>query len=90
MLRLLSKLIHYNCIIHERITRVTDYTGIVEVENPTEYGINFTFDHPLYAKIPNTECTSTEQDLKRVKEVLSRLCTDHVEEKTNLETSCAR
>lgn len=88
----ITQQMYCNCIIHECITNVTDFTGIVEIENPNNFDITITFEQPIQAEIFNNEFTSINQDSKRIKEILSKLRTDHlnIEEKTNLETLCAR
>lgn len=81
-----------NCIIHECVTAVTDQTATVEIENPTDSDITVTLDQAVKVDIFNIECTNRDHDPSRVKEVISRLRTDHLnaEEKTNLETLCGR
>lgn len=81
-----------NCIIHECVTAVTDQTGIIEIENPTNSDIVITLDKTVQFDLFNTECASTEQYPDRVNAVLSRLRTKHLnaEERANLETLCGR
>lgn len=80
-----------NCLIHECITSVTDKTGIVELENVTDYDIVISFEQPTQVEVCNIESADLKPDSARVKSVLSKLRTNHlnVEERTNLETLCA-
>lgn len=89
---LVTEQVMCNCVVHECITSVTDKTGIVELENMTDSDIVISFDQPTQVDVCNIDCTRTEQDPARVKNVLTKLRTDHlnVEEKANLKTLCAR
>lgn len=81
-----------NCIIQDCITTVTDRTGIVEIKNITDKDVTLSLDQPVKLNLCNIECKRTELDQDRVKEVLSRLRTDHLnaEERANLQTLCAQ
>lgn len=89
---LVNEQIICNCTIHECLTTVASNRGIVEVENPTPNDIIFSLDHPAQASLFNIECTHTEQSSPRVKEIISKLRTSHLnlEEKANLESLCAK
>nr|WPN07709.1 reverse transcriptase [Ectropis grisescens TED virus] len=82
-----------NCIIGECVTTITNNRGIIEVTNPTCHDVIFSVGSPITAELFNVQCDrSTYHKPARVKEVLSRLRTNHLnaEEKINLETLCSR
>jgi hypothetical protein len=81
-----------NCIIHECITTVKNNRGIVDIENPTDNDVIFSLDHQAQAELFNVECMTMGQNPTRVKEVLSKLRTDHLnpEEKENLTRLCSQ
>lgn len=81
-----------NCIIGECITTVTNNRGIVEIKNPSRNDVIFSMDRAISADVYNTENNPSEEQQQRIKNVLSRLRTDHlnVEERKNLELLCAR
>lgn len=81
-----------NCIVGECLTIVKQNRGVVEVFNPSRNDVIFSMDRALTAEVYNVECMRTEQGSTRVKEVLSRLRTEHLnpEEKANLESLCAQ
>lgn len=81
-----------NCVVGECLTVVKQNRGLVEVFNPSRSDVIFSMDRALTAEVYNIECTRTQQYSPRVKEVLSRLRTDHLnpEEKANLESLCAQ
>lgn len=81
-----------NCIIGECLTTVLNNRGIVEVTNPSRSDLIFSMDRAISAEVYNVQCTPANKQQDRVKEVISRLRTDHlnVEERTNLELLCAQ
>ncbi|KAG6465364.1 hypothetical protein O3G_MSEX015105 [Manduca sexta] len=81
-----------NCIIGDCITTIKNNRGIIEIKNPTRHDLVFSMDRPIEAELFNIQCTRTEQTSDRVKQVLSRLRTDHLnpEERANLEALCSR
>lgn len=81
-----------NCIVGECITAVRDGKGIVEVRNPNRRDVIFSMEHALPAEVYNIDCQSVKPDPQRVKEVLARLRTNHlnIEERRNLELICSR
>lgn len=81
-----------NCIIGECLTSVSNNRGIVEVKNPSRNDVIFSMHQAVSAEINNIEWAPHDQKPQRVKEVLARLRTNHlnVEERTNLELLCAR
>lgn len=80
-----------NCLISNCITRVTNNRGWVEVTNPTGNDVIFSMDRSVEVELFNIETECTEILSDRVKEVLSRLRTEHLnsEERVNLERLCA-
>lgn len=81
-----------NCIIGECFTTVKNNRAIVEVKNPSRSDVIFSMDQAVSAEINNHEYTPLNQQPQRVKDVLARLRTDHlnIEERANLELLCAR
>lgn len=81
-----------NCLISDCVTTVRNNRGVIEVANTSRHDVVFSMDRPISAELFNVQCTRTKQQSDRVKEVLSRLRTDHLnpEEKANLEVLCAR
>lgn len=82
-----------NCIIGECVTVVENNRAFVEISNPTQNDVIFSMDRPVTGEIFNIEkMHSFKQPSARVKEVLSRLRTDHLneEERANLESLCAQ
>lgn len=80
-----------NCIIPECLTKVVNNRAWVEITNPSSNDIVFSMDRPVEASLFNFECTNTEILSDRIKKVLSRLRTDHMnaEERANLINLCA-
>lgn len=81
-----------NCLIRDCLTTVNNNRGVLEIYNPTNSDIIFSMDRPVAGELYNNECTRTCESQTRVKEVISRLRTDHLnmEERTNLEALCAK
>lgn len=83
-----------NCEILECLTTVSNGRGLVEVTNSSENDVIFSMHAPATAELYNIECTRTEQQstATRVKEVLSRLRTDHLnpEEYATLRSLCSQ
>lgn len=79
-----------NCQINECLTTVKNSRGILQVHNPSRSDVIFSMDCAIKAEINNFESTCSEPDPERIKNVISRLRTDHLneEERINLETLC--
>lgn len=81
-----------NCHIAECLTTVSNNRGILEIHNPSHNDVIFSLDRPVYAEMYNEEYTPIDHQSKRIKEVLSRLRTDHLndEERVNLKSLCSQ
>lgn len=80
-----------NCHIAECLTSVKNSRGILEIHNPSRNDVIFSMDKPVCAEVYNFNCANIQMP-DRVKEVLSRLRTNHLndEERINLEMLCAK
>lgn len=81
-----------NCIIRECVTSVINKRGYLEIENPNENDVVFSLDRPAHAELFNFECAISDGSHARVKDVISRLRTEHLneEEKANLIALCSK
>lgn len=80
-----------NCLVSECLTQVKNNRGWVEITNASPNDVIFSMDRPVSAELFNMEFECNEISSHRVKEVLSRLRTDHLnaEELINLRNLCA-
>lgn len=88
----ISKQVISYCVIHDCVTLVNEYRGIVEIWNPSPHDVIFSTNRSVDAEIYNDKSVRPEQPCLNDDDLLSHLGTEHLnaEERANLDHLCAR